>query len=226
MRFFQSLQKPYDKQDFCNFNGPGRRSAIRPTNVHRLRPADIDVIGAIGDSMTAANGALSTNVFHMVTEDRSVSWSAGGNGNWKTFLTLPNLIKAYNPRLTGYSYSYSGNSYAHEESARFNVAEPGSFAEDTLRQAKLLINRMKSDKQVNMQNDWKLITIMTGTNDICYDVCHKNNKTNIHRIIETAQNNLEKLLRHLQYNLPRTLVNLVVPIGNLKILICYIKVDN
>lgn len=208
----QTIQKRYDKKDFCEVNGPGHRSPVRPTHIGQLRPGDIDVIGAMGDSLTAANGAFATNVLQTLTEDRTVSWSGGGNGNWQTFVTLPNLIKAYNPRLTGYSYSYSGNSYSFEDSARFNVGEPATLVDDTFRQAKLLISRMRSDKRIDIKNDWKLITIMTGSNDFCLDVCK--NSASVSKIIEKAQTNLLKALRILRGNLPRTLINLVIPVGN------------
>lgn len=194
-------------------NGVGRRSPVRPTSIHQLRPGDIDVIGAMGDSLTAANGAFATNILQALSEDRTVSWSGGGNGNWQTFVTLPNLIKAYNPRLTGYSHSYSGNSYSFEDSARFNVGEPATLINDAIRQAKLLVSRMKSDKRIDIKRDWKLITIMTGSNDFCLDVCKKTSYS-VSNIIEMAQKNLITALRNLRGSLPRTLINLVIPVGN------------
>lgn len=81
----------------------------------------------MGDSLTAANGALATNVAQAVTEDRSVSWSIGGGGNWKVFLTLPNLIKVFNPNLYGYSSSPTGNSYGFDRNSKFNVAEASTL---------------------------------------------------------------------------------------------------
>lgn len=53
------------------------RSKTRPTSVHALRPGDIDVVGAMGDSLTAANGAGASNVFQVLIENRGVSWSIG-----------------------------------------------------------------------------------------------------------------------------------------------------
>lgn len=53
------------------------RSKERPTSVHALKPGDIDVVGAMGDSLTAANGAGATNIFQVLTENRGVSWSIG-----------------------------------------------------------------------------------------------------------------------------------------------------
>lgn len=53
------------------------RSPIKPTSVHRLRPGDIDVIGAMGDSLVAGNGALEEYAIGTLIEYRGVSWCAG-----------------------------------------------------------------------------------------------------------------------------------------------------
>lgn len=53
------------------------RSAARPTSVHRLRPGDIDVVGAMGDSLVAGNGALEEYAMGTLIEYRGVSWAAG-----------------------------------------------------------------------------------------------------------------------------------------------------
>ena len=45
-----------------------------PTSVHKLRPSDIKVVGAIGDSLTAANGAKAILLTSLLTEYRGVSW--------------------------------------------------------------------------------------------------------------------------------------------------------
>ena len=50
-----------------------------PTSVHRLRPTDVNVIGAMGDSNTAAFGALSSaaDIYVNLTDYRGLSWSIG-----------------------------------------------------------------------------------------------------------------------------------------------------
>lgn len=103
----QKVQKPFPDthEFFCDPKGPGARSAYPPTSVHRLRPGDIDIVGAIGDSLTAGNGALATNILQVLIENKGVSWSIGGQGNWQKFLTLPNILKVFNPNLYGYSLS-------------------------------------------------------------------------------------------------------------------------
>ena len=49
-------------------------SPSNPTSVHKLRPTDIKVVGAIGDSLTAANGAKAVLLTSLLTEYRGVSW--------------------------------------------------------------------------------------------------------------------------------------------------------
>ena len=56
---------------------PGARSATRPTSVHRLRPGDIDVVGAMGDSLTAGSGSAAANLLEVIIENRGMSWSGG-----------------------------------------------------------------------------------------------------------------------------------------------------
>lgn len=53
------------------------RSVERPTSVHELRPGDIDVIGALGDSLVAANGAMEEFALGTMIEHRGVSFCIG-----------------------------------------------------------------------------------------------------------------------------------------------------
>lgn len=84
------MQKPFSetKSFFCDPNGPGGRSETVPTSVHTLRPGDIDIVGAIGDSLTAGNGAMATNILQVFIENKGVSWSIGGQGTWRKYLTV------------------------------------------------------------------------------------------------------------------------------------------
>lgn len=112
-----------DTKFFCDVNGPGGRSKTVPTSVHKLRLGDIDIIGAIGDSLTAGNGAFANDVLQVLLEGRGASWAIGGQKTWRNFLTLPNIIKEFNPALYGYSTIDQGRTY--DKLSRFNVAEPG-----------------------------------------------------------------------------------------------------
>lgn len=57
---FQKVQKPFAESDrfFCDPDGPGKRSDSIPNSVHQLRPGDIDIIAAMGDSLTAGSSFL------------------------------------------------------------------------------------------------------------------------------------------------------------------------
>lgn len=72
------------------------RSLSPPDSVHRLRPGDIDVVGGLGDSLVAGSGALEEFAVGTFIEARGVSWCVGGQGDWRRFLTVPNLLKVLN----------------------------------------------------------------------------------------------------------------------------------
>lgn len=74
---FQKLQGAVnDEIPFpCPLNGT--KSESNPVSVHRLRPGDIDVVGAIGDSLTAGTGLKASNVFQVLYESRGWSPTAG-----------------------------------------------------------------------------------------------------------------------------------------------------
>lgn len=190
----------------CDVNGAGARSKVVPNSVHKLTPGDIDVIGSIGDSLTAGNGAFALDVLQVLLEGRGASWSIGGQQTWRQFLTLPNILKEFNPKL--YGYSVADQAVSSDKVSRFNVAEPGAMAIDTVHQARNLVKRMRSDPKVNMKKHWKIVTYMIGGNDFCLDVCYSPNQE---KVLEKARNNLILALRILRENLPRTLVNVVAP---------------
>jgi len=47
------------------------------------------------------------------------------------------------------------------------LAQPGARADDLPRQAREIIARMQSHSEVDFQNDWKMVMIFIGGNDIC-----------------------------------------------------------
>lgn len=189
-------------------NTTNTRSFVRPTNINRLRPGDIDVIASIGDSLTAANGGMSNNILHILNENRAISFSGGGKGTWREILTLPNILKEFNPNLYGYSVD---NVLAVEKQSRLNVAEPMVMSRDMNYQANSLIKRMKADKRVNMKEDWKLLTIFVGNNDVCSDMCHHHPQVDF---ANQHERDLESTLRILRKNVPRLFVQ-IVPVPNM-----------
>ncbi|XP_065335675.1 phospholipase B1, membrane-associated-like [Cloeon dipterum] len=193
-RFPKSMHLPCDNVQM--------RSDTVPTSVHQLRPGDIDVVAALGDSLIAGNGAMEEFAMGTLFEHRGVSWCAGGDGTWHQFLTVPNIIKEFNPRLRGYS---TGKGEFHSPNSRLNVAIPVSADENLLQQARILVARMRKDSQINIQKHWKLITILIGANDLCSSQCYKPEENTG----EQHRRQIERALDYLQKHLPRTFVSLV-----------------
>ncbi|OWK57760.1 Phospholipase B1, membrane-associated [Lonchura striata] len=173
-----------------------------PVSVHNLKPADIRVIAALGDSLTAANGAGSRphDVLDVLTQYRGLSWSVGGNENISTVTTLPNILREFNPSLVGYSI---GTGTQNSNNAALNQAVAGARAEDVPEQVRKLVDRMKNDTRIDFQNDWKLITLFIGGNDLC-KVCENPARYSP----ENYTYNIQIALDLLHKEVPRAYVNL------------------
>nr|XP_023012795.1 phospholipase B1, membrane-associated-like [Leptinotarsa decemlineata]XP_023012796.1 phospholipase B1, membrane-associated-like [Leptinotarsa decemlineata] len=207
----ESLNKAAKKYmgDFpCNLT-VASRSAKVPKTAHEVRPADIDVIGAIGDSLTAGSGISATSILLELNDDRGKSFSIGGQGDWRSYLTLPNILKEFNPNLFGYA---RGASITVEPDSQFNVAEIGAISSDMPFMANVLVQRMKEDPRVDINNHWKLITHMIGANDFSTEICYYKNP---YDVLEKHRQDLIKVLRTFRDNLPRTIV-IVLPPPNLE----------
>ena len=79
-----------------------------PTSVHKLHPSDIKVVAAVGDSVTAALGAKATSILNLINEWRGVSWSVGGDADLSSVITVPNILKQFNPSVKGFSVGKTG----------------------------------------------------------------------------------------------------------------------
>ena len=95
-----------------------------------------------------------------------------------------------------------------------------------LTQAKLLVERMQSSDRIDFKNQWKLVTIFAGGNDLCRScknvsiikinlilnltlfivVCNLKAKLNAESYVRNIRNTLD----YFHDNLPRTLINLVL----------------
>ncbi|XP_073905509.1 phospholipase B1, membrane-associated isoform X1 [Castor canadensis] len=174
-----------------------------PTSVHRLKPADIKVIGAMGDSLTAGNGAgsLSWNLLDVLTEYRGLSWSGGGDQNISTVTTLPNILREFNPSLKGFAV---GTGKQTTSNAFFNQAVAGATSEGLVAQARMLVDLMKNDTRIHFQEDWKIITVFIGGNDLCSS-CDDPARYSPQNFTE----NIGKALDILKAEVPRAFVNMV-----------------
>nr|XP_031846649.1 phospholipase B1, membrane-associated-like [Nomia melanderi] len=186
----------------CNVTG-GRSPQV-PTSVNRLRPGDIDMIGSMGDSLTAGNAIFAIKPLELIVENRGVAATSGGQANWRTYATLSNFLKEFNPKLFGYAL---GDSFTAHPASQFSVAEAGAMSRDMPFMAQYLVNRIKKDPRVDMKNHWKMITILVGSNDFCTNLCSAPSPWSI---VDDHERDLVKTLRILRDNLPRTYVSLIV----------------
>lgn len=199
------LQRPIpsDVPFPCDVRG-GRSSKV-PQHIDRLRPGDIDIVATFGDSTNAGTGMLSVGPLDAIVEYRGYSYTGGGFENWRTALTLPNILKEYNPQL--YGYAVANTLVVDEAGSRFNVAEPMLHIQDLPFQAHVLIERMRRDPRVDMKEHWKLLSIHVGPNDMCNDMC---SWTDVDAFLRREEQQLYATLRLLRDQVPRLLINFIL----------------
>lgn len=175
------------------------------TSVHHLTPYNVGIVAAMGDSITAAFAACAHCIVEVVEECRGVSWSIGGVDDYSSSVTLPNILKQYNPSLTGFS---TGSNIAKlpGKHAGLNVAVSGAVASDLVPQAEKLVQELKSQP-----DQWKVLTIFIGGNDLCA-AC----KEGSDHSPETYARDIEAALDVLQA-VPRLFINLVSTIDVTKL---------
>jgi phospholipase B1 len=140
----------------------------------------------------------------LLIENRGSSWSVGGKSSLEKITTMPNILKKYSPNLRGYSLYDNFLQIPALNKNSFNVAVSGNEAHNMPAQAKDLIQRIKNDKKVNFEKDWKLVTMFIGGNDLCR-FC----KDPALRSPENYVKFIREALDLLHDQLPRTFVNLV-----------------
>ncbi|KAG7219882.1 hypothetical protein INR49_018786 [Caranx melampygus] len=162
-----------------------------PTSVEHVKAADVKVIAALGDSLTTAIGANGSTILSIPFEFRQVSWSIGGYGTFQNVITLANIFKLFNPNLLGPSpvMTFHGRPTTVNETG-FNFAVTGH-------------NTLKSTG-LNFQEDWKVVTMLIGMNDIC-DYCKDKNLFSPNNFIQHMTEALDLMMNEI----PRTIVNVV-----------------
>ncbi|XP_063078262.1 phospholipase B1, membrane-associated-like [Engraulis encrasicolus] len=173
-------------------------SASVPTSVHKLRPADIKVVAALGDSITAGRAAKAKTYGNLKTEYRGVSWSIGGDSDLKTITTIPNILKSFNPSVHGFSKGQGSLQKG------FNMATSEAQTSAIPGQVSSLIQAMKNSKKVNYTEDWKLVTLFVGVNDLCH-YCKDQDNLSSKNFTEHITASLDLLYAEV----PRILVNIL-----------------
>ncbi|CAK8680401.1 phospholipase B1, membrane-associated-like [Clavelina lepadiformis] len=172
--------------------------------VHNLRPEDIEIVGALGDSITAGTGENANTIAGIAIQYRGYVWTAGGEESLETSLTIPNILRQFNPSVKGYSMGLGVGFAPREDEDWFNVAIPGARAKDMTSQVNELIRRMKADNKTSFEHDWKLISIFIGGNDLC-----ALDRDPIGASPEVYRDEIEAALDIMHEHLPRALVQII-----------------
>jgi len=192
---------------YPNYDCPGLMTPSQtvPTNVNSVRPADINIVAALGDSLTAANGAGANGPIEVLLQYRGLAFQAGGDKTLDEHITIPNVLKKYNPQVFGQSKGIGAVNVW--ETAQLNAGVPGAQSSDLPGQARDLVHKMQIHNQIDMNNHWKLINIFIGGNDICAVCKDITNHNDAHSAYNYA-NNIKQAIQILYDALPRTIVSI------------------
>jgi phospholipase B1 len=182
-----------------------------PTNVTDLHPNNIKVVMTLGDSITAGFGIQGAK--GGLNEFRGLSWDIGGDSN---ATTLANFLRYYNPSIQGFSlgshivelcygplcppFQY------HPALDVLDAAQSGAMVADLVsHELDYLIKQVKANPMINLKEDWKLLTILIGANDLCASC------TLVKEFLDPAEfeKHLSETLEGIRTNIPRVFVQLV-----------------
>lgn len=158
-----------------------------PDNAAELDVTNFRALAAMGDSISTGFG-----ITNSIAQIREEVFSIGGKSD---AVTMATFMRQQNPQLIGLSIG---------RDAGFNAAVSGAVVNNMPSQANTLVTRFRNSNELNFDNDWKLVTIWIGGNNICA-ACGGADQ-------HTARNYGEKLdeaLGILHENVPRVVVNLV-----------------
>jgi phospholipase B1 len=125
----------------------------------------------------------------------------GGDSTVASVMTVPNILKKYNPSVTGFSVLTGTQTSSN---SNLNRAITAALADSLPAQANDLISKMKANTKINLKNDWKIVNLMIGSNDLC-GYC--NNPTKYSP--QNYQNYVRQTLRIIRDGIPRVFVNLM-----------------
>ncbi|RKP26172.1 hypothetical protein SYNPS1DRAFT_28124 [Syncephalis pseudoplumigaleata] len=191
---------------------------VKPAqHVRDLRHDDIKVVMALGDSSITAGFSAKPRPFldlKRVFEFRGVSYAAGGDPG---AVTLPNGFRRYQPNLVGASvgdhlvevcYGPVCPPFQYQpEKDRLNAAQSGVMAQNLKNEVYYLIDQLRADRNVDMQNDWKFLNLQVGSNDLCLS-CTPFARERGPLSPDAYEAHIREALQLVRTNIPRVFVNL------------------
>ncbi|KAI8641873.1 hypothetical protein BD408DRAFT_367597, partial [Parasitella parasitica] len=178
----------------------------RATSVHDLRIDDIEVIAALGDSVSAGMLAKNINSTYVSMSDfieyRGVSWTMGGDPDAPS---IANYVKHYRSDLYGASVGQKPARLCPEtffcldsehtpEIDVLNAAQSGATSRELPEQVDYLIEHL--GKGTELANSWKMINVFIGFNDASISCVPGRNATEFKANVKGA---LDYLTEHIDY---------------------------
>jgi phospholipase B1 len=214
-----SVAKPPPPPPFnCPVLSP---STSPPVDVRHIRPHDVKAFLAMGDSITAAFAAKENLKLDGIREFRGISWAIGGDAG---AFTVPN----YFARVSGQTSPPYGASLGDQiplEAVKIkghpirdwdprvdqlNGAVSLAKVEDLDAQMDYLVAEAKKIKGLDFENDWKVMTIMIGANNLCIS-CDEGRKDATPEFFEAKY---RAILERVRKEIPKVFVN-AVPMFNI-----------
>ncbi|XP_061650308.1 phospholipase B1, membrane-associated-like [Phyllopteryx taeniolatus] len=206
---FIEAEEAINQEDFLHppFSCPDAMSPSLsvPTSVDFVKAADVKVIAALGDSLTTGIGANGSSILSIPFEFRQLSWSIGGYGTYPNVITLANILKVFNKNLLGPSpfATFHGRPSTVNQTG-FNFAVTGHNTLNMSGQIRHMIKTFKSYPGLSFDEDWKVVTVLIGMNDIC-DYCKNKTLFSADNFIRYMTEALDMMMNQI----PRTIVNVV-----------------
>ena len=193
-------------------------SAAPPVDVRHIRPTDIKAFMAMGDSITAAFAAKENLKLDGIREFRGISWAIGGDDG---AYTVPNFFA----RVSGHPHSPAlGASLGDQiplEAVKIkghpvrdwdprvdqlNGAVSLARVGDLNTQMDYLVSEAKKIKGLDFENDWKVLSILIGANNLCIS-CEAGRKDATPQYYEQ---NYRAILERVRTEIPKVFVNAVL----------------
>ncbi|CAG8601318.1 4500_t:CDS:2, partial [Cetraspora pellucida] len=186
-----------------------------PASVHDLRPDDIKVIMALGDSITAGFQADATcdennNTANKLYEYRGVSYAMGGDTG---AVSVANFFKYYSPELKGASLGYHHIEVCYgvlcppkqykPELDQMNAAQSGAMAKNLDHEVEYLLQQIQKEPE-EIRNSWKFLNVFVGPNDLCFQCM-----SIIPKEEKAFEDYVYDALEKIRANVPNVIVNII-----------------
>jgi len=165
---------------------------------------------AIGDSITAGFGIMGAD--GGLDEYRGCSWNIGADFNRTTVF---NFFKHFVPEVYGGSIGYHFVEFCqnficpsqHEPLQDvLNAAQSGAYTQNLPDQVDYLVSMLKNESSIDFENDWKVLTILIGANNLCLSCFSEFSVLEAANVYEEW---LQTTLTTIQKQIPRVFVNIV-----------------